>query len=272
MDLTKKPGSGPKPPVGGKYGQAYGRMDTSTNGTGQQQQPQILINYQPSNTKLKYDRIKLRSRQKYRQQLIGPGGGGGQATRSLSNSSQALKSDDFVDYDDDDDDEMLFGGGGASTSGLEGSTSIKNAKSLGYLTSSSISNAPSGSSSGGRNGRQANGGGNGSSGSGGDEDRMRRSLSNYTCLNGSTTSGAASSVRNNGGGGSGFFYRDSGSRHSLKPLSISNGSLNSNWYKPKSLQLPPASNQSSTNLEMALNGPSETTTATTTTTTTKTGW
>ena len=177
--------------------------------------------HQPSNTKLKYDRIKLRSRQKHKQPT--PTSSTGGAARSLSNSSQALKSDDFIVVDDFDDDDMMY----------ENGNGIKNAKSLGYLTASSVSNG--------------GGSGTGTSLLTCDEDRMRRSLSNYTYLNGSS------------GTGSSYFYRENGSRHSLKPLSTSNGSLNNNWYKPKSLQLPPASNLSSSNLESALNGPPTTT-------------
>ena len=180
--------------------------------------------YQPSNTKLKYDRIKLRSRQKHKQPALTSNNPSTGPARSLSNSSQGLKSDDFIIVDDFDDDDMLY----------ENANGIKNAKSLGYLTASSVSN-----------------GGGSHTGTGSmtcdESDRMRRSLSNYTYLNGSS------------GTGSSYFYRENGSRHSLKPLSTSNGSLNNNWYKPKSLQLPPASNVSSSNLESALNGPPTTT-------------
>lgn len=250
MVLDKKAVYGPKPIGNGAYTQQkHGRMEnqstklTTLNVSGG--------SYQPSNTKLKYDRIKLRSRQQKQKQVTAAGGSQGTVTTSarsllLSNSNQALVNNDFVEVDDvddfeDDDDMMMYESGGAS---------IKNAKSLGYLTASSVSNG----------GRTSGGRASGSVGRTGDEyaDRMRRSLSNYTYLNGAS----------NGG----YFQRDSscGSRHSLKPLSTSNGSLNSNWYKPKSLQLPPpcSSTTGSSNLESALNAPL---TSSTSLATTKTG-
>lgn len=187
--------------------------------------------HQPSNTKLKYDRIKLRSRQKHRQTSGNCQGTGvitTSAQRSLSHSSQGLKSDEYDNYDMDmvDDADMMDEAMFADAS----KTAMKNAKSLGYLTTSSSSSAAAVGCTGD------------------DRDRMRRSLSNYTYL------GVGVSSSSTSGHGS-LFYRESGSRHSLKPLSVSNGSLNNNWYKPKSLQLP--ANSQSSLLESALNGPSE---------------
>lgn len=181
---------------------------------------------QVSNTKQKYDRIKLRSRQQQKQ----PKSSSSQyQTRPASsssrlyssNSSQGLKSTSgFDEYEDeyDEDDDMYS----------RNNAAIKNAKSLGYLQT------------------EANNMGSSMIGDraiGADGDQMRRSLSNYTYVGAMSMGSSMMSS----------FCRDSSSRHSLKPLSVSNGSLNSNWYKPKSLQLPPPS--SSTNyLETALNG------------------
>lgn len=177
---------------------------------------------QVSNTKQKYDRIKLRSRQQQKQPKSSSSRPASSSSRLYSsNSSQGLKSTSgFDEYEDeyDEDDDMYS---------RNNSAAIKNAKSLGYLQAEANN---MGSSIGDR-------------AIGADGDQMRRSLSNYTYVGAMSMGSSMMSS----------FCRDSSSRHSLKPLSVSNGSLNSNWYKPKSLQLPPPS--SSTNyLESALNG------------------
>lgn len=220
--------------------------------------------HQPSNTKLKYDRIKLKSRQQHRQHIQNsPANNNNQQNNrhnhhhhTLSNqpvveqqhyrfssSEHKLGCDDNntddYDYDVNDDDEYdnntRFSNtlenvenecrrSSRSRTVMSPNQIIKNAKSLGYLTGG-------GGGCGGSGNVKPDGGGTNMQNCGGREDdylsKMRRSLSNYT-----------------------YVSSMNGSRHSLKPLSISNNSLNTNWYKPKSLQLP----TSSSNLDADCNG------------------